>query len=240
MTTEQILRTAMADLLDSISGSPKMCGHVVRCRCAADAARAVLALPPESPARSTPTDEELDLLTSKVWGKMPDGVVAVQRDFARQVLALAAFPKVPSAEEAVFGDASREQGVIRAGVFDKAWSLDNESFNYDSLEELVTAHRDTLKAGQIVLHGGVRHPAMRQLCDAEAVLDHMANNAADLAGEYAEGFPNVSKEAKAELDALLEAWCDKHCDIDFFEVVGVKSYKLTKNDLSLGAEHTSA
>jgi hypothetical protein len=146
----------------------------------------------------------------------------------------------PSAGEAAYEEARTRDGVVYAGVFDKAWSRDRENFNCNSLEELITKHGDTLEAGQVVYFGGVRRPTMHQLCDADAVLDHMANNAADIAGEYAEGFPNVSKEAKDELDGLLGAWCDKHCDINFFEVVVVKPYKITKKDLSLGSKRTLA
>ncbi len=67
--------------------------------------------------------------------------------------------------------------------------------------------------------------------DADDVIDHMITQADDYAGEYASDYPDVSAEEKADLskqlEALLDAWCQK-CGISptFYQVRNVKEYPL--------------
>ena len=66
---------------------------------------------------------------------------------------------------------------------------------------------------------------------ADYIIEHMADQAADVGGEFAEGYPDVSEEAEAELTeqltALLDAWCEKHgVSPRFWEVVNVKEHRL--------------
>ncbi len=53
----------------------------------------------------------------------------------------------------------------------------------------------------------------------------------DEAGEAAEDFPDVSKEARSELKRILAEWADKHCPVHFFPVVNAREYRLTQQDI---------
>lgn len=113
---------------------------------------------------------------------------------------------------------------------EECWSANGEDFVYRSLRDLLDSHPD-LEPGDVVHVGEADHPETRQLIDAEDVMDQMTDRAWDIAGEYAEDYPDVSKEAKAELDQLLEAWIAKHCPLEFFVVKNAKKYTLTAADL---------
>lgn len=50
--------------------------------------------------------------------------------------------------------------------------------------------------------------------DGSDIIEHMANQADDVGGDYVNNYPDVSDEAEleltTELHALLEKWCEKH------------------------------
>lgn len=67
--------------------------------------------------------------------------------------------------------------------------------------------------------------------DAGDVIEHMAEQADDYAGEYASDYPDVSVDARAELAEqlkdLLSAWSEKHEIFPtFYQVSGVKEYPI--------------
>lgn len=111
----------------------------------------------------------------------------------------------------------------------QCWSANGEDFNYQSLRELLDSH--DLNAGDVVHVGEADHPETRQLIDAEDVIEQMTERAWDIAGEYAMEYPDVSKEAKDELERLLEAWITKHCPPEFFTVKNSVEYTLTTADV---------
>ncbi len=113
----------------------------------------------------------------------------------------------------------------------KTWSHDNELFQCDSLGDLVTNYRDVLEVGSIVYVGDAERPTVRELCDVDAVIDQLGERARDIGGEFAEDFPDVTDDAKAELEAFLVAWLEKHCTIDFYTVRNVTPYTVTAIDL---------
>jgi hypothetical protein len=113
---------------------------------------------------------------------------------------------------------------------EEAWSVNDEDFRYDSLRELIDNNRDELNLGVTVYVGEATRPTMYQLCDADDVIETMADRAYDIGGEYAEGFPCVSQAARDELNDLLSGWLEKHCIVDFYSVSNVKPYVLTDAD----------
>lgn len=115
---------------------------------------------------------------------------------------------------------------------DECWSGDGEDFNYQTLGDLLDTHGDTLEPGSVVYVGEAHHPSARVLCDADSVIEGIGERAYDIGGEYAEDFPGVSQEARDELQALLEAWLDKHASVTFYEVKNVREYVITANDLT--------
>ncbi len=116
----------------------------------------------------------------------------------------------------------------------QCWSLNDEGFSHDSLSELLDNYPD-LKAGAQVFTGMAVYPALSRLIDSDDVIDQMGDRAYDIAGEYADGYPDVSTENKAELDALLEGWIKKACPPDFYEVRDVRTYVITEQDIAAQA-----
>jgi len=45
------------------------------------------------------------------------------------------------------------------------------------------------------------------------------------------GYPNVSKDARAELESMLIAWADQHCKPDFFLIEDSEPYVITAEDV---------
>lgn len=116
----------------------------------------------------------------------------------------------------------------------ECWSWDEENFNYLSLQDLLDT-RDELKPGDVVFVGEAKPPKLARLCDAEDVIDTIHDRAYDIAGDYAEDCAAVSDDAKAELNALLEGWIKRHCNLNFWEVVNIRQYVITADDLCLPA-----
>lgn len=114
-------------------------------------------------------------------------------------------------------------------VDDEYWSIDAEQFKFGTLRDLLDNH-DDLAPGAIVWRGLAVRPNNTHLCDANDVIDTMADRACDFAGEHADDYPAVSAEAHAELDQLLSDWINKHAVPHFFQVSDVQTYKLTDAD----------
>ncbi|QHB83406.1 hypothetical protein GIS01_15195 [Aeromonas veronii] len=67
--------------------------------------------------------------------------------------------------------------------------------------------------------------------DASWVLEHMGERAWGEIGECADEYPDVSKEAREDLDAqlsaMLDSWCEKHgVSPQFYRVRNSKLYQL--------------
>jgi uncharacterized protein YfdQ (DUF2303 family) len=117
---------------------------------------------------------------------------------------------------------------------EKCWSLDEEQFNYGSLEEAIQGIYDlhgAVEPGHIVWFGTSHKPDAGDFVDADRVIDDMGDAAMDVGGEFAEDFPNVSPEARKELNDFLEAWARKHCEVTFFTVDNVQQYTITQADI---------
>lgn len=116
------------------------------------------------------------------------------------------------------------------------YSWNGEDFKGDTFDTIKAALADAAAENDgdntHVHVGKVEHPSNSQFFpDAGDVIDHMANQAYDYGGEYAEYYPDVSDEAKEELNvqlvALLEAWCQKHeVSPSFYQVSNVKEYPI--------------
>ncbi|VVU51857.1 hypothetical protein [Burkholderia anthina] len=110
------------------------------------------------------------------------------------------------------------------------WSSNNEDFTCDELDELLDMH-DDLTIGAIVFVGEVAPIPTKHLCDADDVIDLMGERAYDEVGEYADGYPDVTSEAKAELNALLARWIEKHAKPTFYSVINVREHIITAADM---------
>ena len=110
------------------------------------------------------------------------------------------------------------------------WSHDGERFSYDTLGELLDCNE--LQVGDTVYTGDGETPDPAGWVDADDIIEQLACRAYDDCGEVAEDYPEVSKEAKAELESLLEAWVRKHCTPTFYMIKDVQEYVITAEDLA--------
>lgn len=120
---------------------------------------------------------------------------------------------------------------------EEAWSLNGEEYTHDSLAELITD--EEIEAGATVWRGTARRPDPADYVDAEDVIDAIAERAWQEAGEFAEGYPNVSDEAREQLQAMLESWAREHARPDFFLVEDGKKYTVTAEDVAAAREGKS-
>lgn len=115
---------------------------------------------------------------------------------------------------------------------DQCWSVDECDFCYSTLGDLLDSN-DELEVGSVVYVGRpARYAPSTYIGDAEDIIERMGERAYDEHGEFADDFPDVSKEAKDELTAFLIAWADKHCEVRFYSVEDVRPYTITAEDLS--------
>ena len=127
-----------------------------------------------------------------------------------------------------------EQASAAAPVAEKCWSTNDEQFEAESLSGLIMAN-DWLRAGDIVYVGDKKATALSALCDADDVIDLLRDRASDIAGEHADGYPDVTDEEKKLLDAAIAGWIALCCPPTFFGVENVRKHKLTDLDLDAAA-----
>lgn len=117
---------------------------------------------------------------------------------------------------------------------EECWSVDEENFNARTLDELIENH--DLTAGVVVFRAEAKHPSAAQLINIEDIAETMSERAYDIAGEYGEDYPDISKEAEQELTDFLAAWIAKHAAPTFYTVDNVQRYTITEADLEPRAE----
>lgn len=116
------------------------------------------------------------------------------------------------------------------------WSLNDEDFNYESLNEAVDGWEDDLggnpaEVGDIIYRGEIAEP-MTQFINADMFIKEVRNIVYDNYGERAEGFPVASPEAKKELQDFISQWQEKYCKPSFFKVKNTVDYALTEQDIA--------
>ena len=84
------------------------------------------------------------------------------------------------------------------------------------------------------VHRGISLPVTADdlIPPADWVIDDIACRAGDLVGEIAEDYPEVSNEARQELESLLRGWVEKHCPPTFFMVDDSIEYVVTEADMA--------
>jgi hypothetical protein len=126
-----------------------------------------------------------------------------------------------------------------ADATDECWSRDEEQFSYDTLGELLDNH-DDLDVGDTVYTGVAETPDPAEWVDADDIIEQLACRAGDDCGEFADDYPDVSKEAKLELQRLLESWARKHCTPTWYMVKNVREHEITAEDLAEADTSTGA
>lgn len=110
----------------------------------------------------------------------------------------------------------------------QVFSHNGETFQADSLRELINDYE--LGPGSVVHVGDVQEHGTNWI-DANDVIEQIRDRGADEGGEFADDFPDVSAEAKAELDAFLARWQAEHCVASFFNVVNVRQHTIIEADM---------
>ncbi|WAS56238.1 hypothetical protein MK974_24370 [Burkholderia ambifaria] len=136
--------------------------------------------------------------------------------------------EVPAAEG--IGDARADGGNGTSSKVRTTWSRDNEYFSCDALEELLDMY-DDLAVGDVVFYGDVAPIPIKRPCDADDVIDMIGERAYDEVGEAADGYPDIAPEAKAELEALVTGWIEKHAKPTFYSVINVREHIITAVDM---------
>lgn len=114
----------------------------------------------------------------------------------------------------------------------------DDSWSDDGLAAFVSDRE--LAMGAVIQRGVVsRRSASSFLPDANEVIEHMGNAAADDNSEFADNFPDTTKEQEAELERLMEpmkAWADRTCDVNFYTVLNksIEAYTVTAEDVAAG------
>lgn len=104
------------------------------------------------------------------------------------------------------------------------YALDGENFIFESEEEVV---EEAQEEGYSTYSKGVVKPILpHHLIDANDVIEMIGERAWDIAGEWADDFPDVTKEAKGELEQFLHQWVEKHCTPSFYLVEEVEEIEV--------------
>lgn len=120
---------------------------------------------------------------------------------------------------------------------EKAYSTNGEEYRHtdagEALQELADDGR--LVEGAIYYEIDCEDAAPERYLRAALVLEQAGEQIWDEVGDAAEGAFVVSREAEAELDALLKGWADKHITARYWRCIGKpRELKVTAADV---AEH---
>lgn len=110
------------------------------------------------------------------------------------------------------------------------WSKDDESFNSDSLGDLIRDY--DLVVGDTVYTGIAYHPSPSMFIDADDVIEYAQERAYDEFSDYAENYLNsVTDEEKKKLDDFLADWMKRNSDITFYSVKNITKHIITAAEI---------
>lgn len=126
------------------------------------------------------------------------------------------------------------------------WSIDEESFTLSSKDEAIDSlfcdnPQDLM--GRVIYFGTSHAPDVSSLVDASDIIEMLGERAYDNYGEWAETFPDLSKndiKDKAAIDALnayLSSWITENCPVTFWSVENVEKYIITQEDVDEYFQH---
>lgn len=128
---------------------------------------------------------------------------------------------------------------------DLCWYADDDCNRHaDTLDEWIRSAPEygvDVKAGTIIRVADKECPSASQFVpDYDSVIDMIADAAGDHAAEdYADGYPEIDNHeaAKAELEALLESWAEKHLPAPTWWLCeNVREYVITQADIDAARE----
>lgn len=129
----------------------------------------------------------------------------------------------------------------------KLWcySLDDETFNSGSFLTKEDAIIDAVKEyepvpGAIIHIARTQHPELSELFDIDDLLEGAASRAYDVAGEYSDGFPDISVEEKEGLEQVILSYLQPLIPIRFYNVTDSEPHTITLSDLEIAARYIDA
>ena len=118
---------------------------------------------------------------------------------------------------------------------EKCWSLNGEDFFDDWYDLIDGIEQEELGVGTEYFEGDkveVRISDYVNIHGIVAMLEQFDDWVYEDVGEIADcDFYNVSKEAKDELQALLQEWAEKHVKLPYLKVQNVVKRVVTQEDL---------
>lgn len=121
---------------------------------------------------------------------------------------------------------------------DKCYSINEEEYCYDNLSDALVAleENDGFVAGAVIHEGDAHKEPPSHYFDIDRLFEDMGERACDECGEWAEDFPDVSKEKVKELEKLIADWLDANIAVNFYTVKNVQPIVITEEMI---AEHHS-
>lgn len=129
---------------------------------------------------------------------------------------------------------------------DIVWSFNGEDYTYDTKQEMIESayfydHVNSKwvgpQVGDKVYSGKIVMAQVRQLVDADDIIEMLNERAYDNFGEYAESWPDLSmndikdKKAVELLNKYLKNWVKKYCPVNFYNIVEVEEHILSEEDI---------
>ena len=106
------------------------------------------------------------------------------------------------------------------------YSTNDEDFNHGDVDEVLDAlnSEGELVAGRIYYEADCGTPKTEDVMDVDSILEAADEQMYEQIGEvYDNTFSGVSPEAKTELQALLNAWAEKHVNLGGYWIIKGKS-----------------
>ena len=117
---------------------------------------------------------------------------------------------------------------------EKCWSLNGEDFFYDWYDLIDELEQEELRVGTEYFEGykvAVRISDYVNIHGIDSMLEQFDAWVYEDVGEIADcDFYNVSKEAKEELQEVIQQWAEKHVKLPYLKVQNVVKKVVTQED----------
>lgn len=112
----------------------------------------------------------------------------------------------------------------------KCYSVDEETFNCESLEELIDDN--DLEVDSTYWEADAIEINHADNIDVQGILENMDDRLYEEVGEIADcDYSNTHQDAKDELASLLAGWAAKHVNLRYWKVRNAKEMKVTWEDM---------
>ncbi|HBV6392430.1 TPA: hypothetical protein MD292_002615 [Klebsiella aerogenes] len=130
---------------------------------------------------------------------------------------------------------------------EKLWcySLDDEVFQSGSFLTKEDAIVDAIKEyepepGAVIHIARSAHPDLSELFDVDDLIEGAISRADDIAGEYSDGFPDITNEEKSELEKVILSYLRPLVAVTFYRVYDSQPHTITMADLEMAAYQIDA